>query len=142
MNPKKILLLDRCRQQGYISPADLDIVYSFSEPITYWQSKRLGKIKLQILRSLELEGYLIKAGDLKWKLTQKGVDELNRYMHQRIKTKKLVMKRIAADIVLPCDICRKRLAVYITEDNTRLCDACLTGYLREHGIRAYEVRLA
>ena len=146
MNPKQLALLDRCRQQGYLSPIDVDIVYSFSEPRTYWQSRKLGKIKMQILRNLEFEGYLVKVTEFKWKLTQKAIDELNRYTREKMngrRVKKISMKRIDnSSVIVPCDMCLKRPAVYLIEkDNTRLCDTCLTRYLIEHGIKIYEVAL-
>jgi len=145
LRDKHLALLDRCRQQGYLSPIDVDIVYSFSEPRTYWQSRKLGKIKLQVLRNLELNGYLVRVTESKWKITQKGIDELNKYARAKgRRVKKISMKRIDnSSVIIPCDMCLKRPAVYLIEkDNTRLCDICLTRYLVEHGIKAYEVRLA
>jgi len=56
---------------------------------------------------------------------------------------KIKIRKIDGSIAVPCDMCLKRPAVYLIEkDNTRLCDTCLTRYLVEHNIKAYEVRLA
>ena len=59
------------------------------------------------------------------------------------KKHRIKVRRIDSQIIATCDMCLKRPAVYLIEkDNTRLCDICLTKYLVEHGIKAYEVRLA
>jgi len=72
MNPNQLALLDRCRRQGYITPADVSKVYPFWEPRNYRQFRRLNKIKLHILKNLESRGYIIQVGKFKWKLRRNG----------------------------------------------------------------------
>jgi len=102
-------------------------------------------MSLALKRNRQYQHQWGRVTESKWKITQKGIDELNRYARAKgRRVKKISMKRIdSSSIIIPCDMCLKRPAVYLIEkDNTRLCDTCLTRYLVEHGIKAYEVRLA
>jgi len=72
MNSNQLELLARCRRQGYITPKDVNMVYPFWEPQNYRQFRKLNKIKLRILRGLELKGYIIQVSKFKWKLRRNG----------------------------------------------------------------------
>jgi len=72
MSPKKLLLLDRCRRKGHIGIRDVDIVFNFPTPNNYTDYHKQNLHKLEILRGLELQGYLRKIAKLEWELTEKG----------------------------------------------------------------------
>ena len=78
MNLKKLLLLDRCRRKGFLTIRDIDIVYNFPTPDNYNDYHKQNLHKYEILKGLELQGYLKKVGEMRWELTEKGFIELQR----------------------------------------------------------------
>ena len=91
LNDKQIKLLELCRQQGHLTPDDVDIVYHFSEPKTYWQFRKLNRIKFQILMNLELRGYLVRVRKFEWRITKKSLQIL----------KRMEMKKCTVNLEIP-----------------------------------------
>ena len=55
---------------------------------------------------------------------------------------KIPIDRIPDSILVTCDYCRRRPAIYyVRQDGTRLCEHCIDKYLKEKHIKVYQVKL-
>lgn len=76
LGSRQLTLLDRCRRKGYITTGDVDVVYNFPNPSSFEAFRNLNRHKVEILRKLEVGGYLVQVAPSKWKLTRNGLDVL------------------------------------------------------------------